>query len=200
MIYDKEDNMPNLADKLLALEQVERWNFHPHIRRQSVASHSFNVAVITYLLSRYFLKRVDTECIVQALFHDFAESVTGDIPSLVKRYITQFDVIEYSANIEASKVTGKEYDRELFQVLSKGSNDIIHLADALDAWLYAYNEGKQFKSIRQELAGRICRYVESCSEHYSCEAWETFAYLRKLFNYDFTKAKVKELPMAMSHV
>lgn len=69
---------------LLNLSNVPRWSIVPRLREQSVADHTFRVAVIAWELAERLgqdLTVGDFRCI---LCHDAEESWTGDIPGLTK--------------------------------------------------------------------------------------------------------------------
>jgi hypothetical protein len=74
----------------LRLSLIKRWGIIKMSREQSVAEHSFNVAVITKKLCEMFGKDgilegvVYNDLIAEAIFHDCCEVFTGDIPSVVK--------------------------------------------------------------------------------------------------------------------
>lgn len=79
--------MIGLADKLRALDVV-RWNMVPTQRQQSLAEHTFMVAMIA--------EQIANECgigagmvIHMALYHDLEEVMTGDIPSPTKRKLKE---------------------------------------------------------------------------------------------------------------
>lgn len=75
----------NLLDKLL-LQEVKRFPICYTNRDQSVAEHSFNVAVIAlYLVEEVTDRELKEEVLWYALEHDIDEIETGDIPSSFKR-------------------------------------------------------------------------------------------------------------------
>lgn len=53
-------------------------------RHESVAEHSWRVALMAYLLKDEFPETDISKVIVMGLFHDIGEAVTGDIPAFVK--------------------------------------------------------------------------------------------------------------------
>lgn len=79
----------NIREKL-NLSYVPRWAIVPMLRPQSVADHSWRVAIIVEeLINRLILRanfdHTDTVYVmVAALRHDMDEVKTGDIPSLEK--------------------------------------------------------------------------------------------------------------------
>ena len=75
----------NIQDKLRA-SNVMRWHTVPMVRTQSVAEHSFNVAMmVEELATRLKFKFEDIDRLVaRALHHDLHEIIDGDTPSPVK--------------------------------------------------------------------------------------------------------------------
>lgn len=72
---------------LTRLSHVPRWVIVPMVKSQSVADHSFRVAIIVmHLLSeRSYSREFVGECVKFALLHDANEIYTGDIPGIAKR-------------------------------------------------------------------------------------------------------------------
>lgn len=69
----------------LNLSYVPRWTIVPMLRSQSVAEHTYRVAVIARDLGlRLNVPGTGNLAAVSALYHDTEESVTGDIPSTAK--------------------------------------------------------------------------------------------------------------------
>jgi len=76
----------------LRLQYVPRWVIVNMDRKQSVAEHSFNVALIVkYIYEAKFKGSYNVEVMnsmmIEALFHDGDEIYTGDIPSPAKEHI-----------------------------------------------------------------------------------------------------------------
>jgi hypothetical protein len=72
---------------LLRLAFVPRWSIVPMLRPQSVAEHSFNVAVIGADLAQAWAPDrplMTNYVMVMGLLHDAEEAVTGDIPGNFK--------------------------------------------------------------------------------------------------------------------
>ncbi len=84
MIYDFS------FDQAMRLSSIKRWGIIEMSREQSVAEHSYNVALIAGALACAIFE--DKCCIVNevvewALVHDMPELVSGDIPTPVKRHL-----------------------------------------------------------------------------------------------------------------
>jgi len=119
-------------------------------RQESVAEHSWRLAVMALLVADEF-PEVDTQKVVQmCLIHDFGEALTGDIPSFLKT--KQDEDEEDSAVVELLKklpegiagefsVLFKEMaeltteEAKLFKALDKLEALIAHNESPLDTWL-----------------------------------------------------------------
>jgi len=196
-----------LYKKLLALEHIKRWNHHPSIRVQSVAAHSFNVVVITEILARRILglhRETVAALLVSAMYHDFTESVTGDISPLVKRF-ADWQEVEERALVEAAQISAHSDLNEKF-VLSAEMSPIVKLADYLDAWLFSRTEvnigNAMHMAIRDELTQKIQDLVPVVVRETDTGLTEgqLFEALSSMFAYDFVNASTKDLPEGMSHV
>lgn len=72
--------------ELRDLSFVKRWQILRSNRSQSVAEHSYYVAVYADQIATYFKWQGDRTALLRyALWHDAAEVATGDIPGPVKR-------------------------------------------------------------------------------------------------------------------
>jgi 5'-deoxynucleotidase YfbR-like HD superfamily hydrolase len=68
------------------MSYVPRWGILRSIRKQSVAEHSYYVALYADQLATLIQWEGDTAALLQyALLHDIDETITGDIPGPVKR-------------------------------------------------------------------------------------------------------------------
>lgn len=66
------------------LKQAKRHCFVEKDRQESVADHSYRVALMAFLLKNNFTD-VDTSKVIEmCLIHDLGESFTGDIPTFEK--------------------------------------------------------------------------------------------------------------------
>ena len=77
--------MIGIADKLRALDII-RWNMVPTQRQQSLAEHTFMVAMIAEQIANELgLSSSPHRVIKMALYHDLEEVMTGDIPAPTKQ-------------------------------------------------------------------------------------------------------------------
>jgi 5'-deoxynucleotidase YfbR-like HD superfamily hydrolase len=73
-------------ERLKTMSSIQRFGTLPMIQSESVASHSFNVAILSLLTADYEPGlEVDRELLLRkALFHDFEETILSDIPHPIK--------------------------------------------------------------------------------------------------------------------
>lgn len=119
----------------LALSHVPRWAIVRHSRPQSVADHSYRVAII----ARELVRRLNWEnrdgldvnrLVWLALIHDLDESLTGDIPTPAKRLLgLDNPILPHLAGV---------YGVEGMTPAERG---VLALADIIEA--YTYLGGKQ---------------------------------------------------------
>jgi len=119
------------------LSHVPRWSIVPTIKNQSVAEHSFYVALYTYELISYFdLDKVHVgRALLDALTHDRDESFTGDIPGPVKR----------NANFNADWVEEESENRfkhNSFKYPSDRVPKLLKVANLMDEYAFLKTEEK----------------------------------------------------------
>lgn len=136
------------------LKYIKRWSLMRNLTHESVAEHSYQVALLTHMLSsianEVYGKQVPTERLVtMALFHDATEVITGDIPTPVKHHnkeiLANFRKIEESAAQRLTQMVPSELQdvyRPLLEGQKLGSEHtmLIKAADLLDAYLKCTTE------------------------------------------------------------
>lgn len=86
----RKDTYMNPQELLVILHTAERLKNTPRHswtssgRQESVAEHSFRLAVMAYFMKDEFPALDIDRVIKMCLFHDFGEAFTGDIPAFVK--------------------------------------------------------------------------------------------------------------------
>lgn len=138
-------NIDNLTN-LLKSGEVLRYHTTPRVPLQTVAQHSWGVALIYRYLT-------GNENLYDALLHDSAELFVGDIPAPVKAHIgEQTHLIE---NLEI------HYAIDAFGEYHESLCPLMHVADKLEAlyWTHRANseEGRELNAkmadaLRRELA------------------------------------------------
>ncbi|MGH9840400.1 MAG: HD domain-containing protein [Blastocatellia bacterium] len=142
--------------ELMRLKSVPRigWLLRGVRDVESVAAHSFGVAVIAMLLAdraRHRGMKVNVELVLRmALLHDLTETRTGDLPSTIKRYFGKKNVKD-ADHLIAEEIfagldgIGKEY-LELwrdYEVRGSLEAKIVKAADKFDLLLQSleYEKG-----------------------------------------------------------
>jgi len=89
---------------------VPRWSIIRTINQQSIADHSFYVALYTSNLCRLLdlSDEVTVKAVTYALWHDVPERVTGDIPGPIKGLITSAPVLNHVEHTEIASLNGPE--------------------------------------------------------------------------------------------
>jgi len=139
-------------DLLLRAQYVKRFHIVHTLKHQSIAEHSFNVAMIAGLISERmeFDKKVTEQVTLAALFHDMDEVITGDIPTPTK--------------IRA-KAQGVDLNDNgiLVPHQNKGSliNRIVKVADYIEAitFLDINGIGMHACSVEADIAEKMEEYV-----------------------------------------
>jgi putative hydrolase of HD superfamily len=117
------DGLINFLAELMRLKSTPRigWLLRGVRDVESVAAHSFGVAVIAMLLADRARARgvqVNVERLLRmALLHDLTETRTGDLPSTIKRYFGK----------EAIKTADETIAKEIFTELGDLSESYLEL-------------------------------------------------------------------------
>lgn len=136
--------MFNMQERMLAV--VTRWSGLPRLHNQSVAEHSYYVALYTDQLCRRFNWSPEYcyEAVSYALIHDMAEATTGDIMGPVKRKVV-------------NAVTLSDYEKEIMKELGPFYSDRKPPTAAIKVVVKAANIIDEFFHISLELAmGNNC--------------------------------------------
>ena len=132
---------------------VPRWTVIPHNNKQSVAEHSFYVALYTDKICT-MLELSDTQrakIVSYALRHDMAETIHGDIPSPAKRRLVLND---HAATEEALfiELYGSDADYYDYRHATDYAHSIVKLADRMEAAMWLTQEVAMGNSQLGELA------------------------------------------------
>lgn len=127
-------------EKIYALKNIIRYNTRNHIKNESVAEHSFYVALIGLRICEVLKtnKDITNEVLVKALLHDMPEIEINDITHDAK---IRLNLVKYLVQYE-----NDYYNREfpsfakLMKKSSKLSAVIVDLADALSVKQFVLNE------------------------------------------------------------
>ena len=157
----------------------------------SVGEHSYRVAVISMMMADQYNKeqeakgskdRIDTlECLRKALLHDVEESITGDVPSPVKKYGNLREELR-SASEEIMKETilpdtpyPEMYLKMWVEDKDNETGEVIKVADKLEGLLVSYYEVKRGnRYLDKSFASHLKWFVEK--ENVALLEKYTFAY------------------------
>jgi 5'-deoxynucleotidase YfbR-like HD superfamily hydrolase len=83
---DSADHLFGFFERLKTMSSIQRFGTLPMIQNESVASHSYNVAIMSLMIADYEPElKANPEIILRkALFHDFEETILSDIPHPIK--------------------------------------------------------------------------------------------------------------------
>lgn len=128
--------MMKLNERVLATREagaVGRCHTLPTIRSQDVAQHTYGVMCLLYLL----FPRLALSLLPFALFHDFPERWTGDIPSPVKRQAgPEFQNWIIDREMEIASMFGVPSEHDLGPEMKA----ILVACDRLEFFLWATEE------------------------------------------------------------
>jgi 5'-deoxynucleotidase YfbR-like HD superfamily hydrolase len=164
----KELLLNELDDRL---STIKRWGIVKTIQQQSVAEHCFNVQRICMRLAPLFYITESTslhELSMAALHHDDLESLTGDIPSTAKSYVT---------------VNKQVVDADPQMWYTRASDEIkaiVKLADMLEMYHFMAMEMKMgnrnIRNHKVRMRRAIDKHIAKHPEwpetvHKTCRAW-----------------------------
>lgn len=112
--------------------KTKRYHTEDTLTVQTVAEHSFGVAMLVHLLAPDARK----ELIMAALVHDLAEHKIGDIPSPTKRSMP--DLKQAVDTAEANLLL----ENDLIFILTDEEKAILKVADLFDGMLFCIRERK----------------------------------------------------------
>lgn len=129
----KIEDLIHFIGRVEKLKCYTRHSWTSSGRRESVAEHSFMLAIMAYLVKDEFPETDINKVMLMCLFHDFGEAVTGDIPAFEKN--------ERDEKVEADAVAAllgelpERYREEmegLFQEMKEQRTPEARLYKALD--------------------------------------------------------------------
>lgn len=169
--------MSHYWNQLYRLKIIKRWGTSITIEPESVAEHSYYVAIAAYMLAKLdeMLNgtSVDKECLlIKALRHDEYECYTAHIVSPIKHHTTEigtvFQILAQDYHKTLNSLVPIEQYNEGDEVNNNSSAiDIyIDIADAIDAYCYCalqvYLGNKDFNNklslMRKKVVGFSIKY------------------------------------------
>lgn len=116
-------------DNTLESGKVVRYHCAPTVRPQTVAQHSWNVAMIALYISEGACSRA---LLLECLMHDTGELITGDIPYTLKR-----DNLALRTHLHQLEIVARENEMLLPpQTLSDQDAALLKVCDTLDGLIW----------------------------------------------------------------
>ena len=138
------------VDRLMDAQHVKRWSLVGTTVENTVATHSFNVAVLAMAIRREMRNTIhinESELCFFALMHDIKEVYTGDIPTptKVKMRSAGFDPETFDPEVPDERQPPPEMKA------------IIRMADLIDNSIFIreHGQGARARSAAIEVRGRL---------------------------------------------
>ena len=129
----KIEDLTHFIGRIEKLKCYTRHSWTSSGRKESVAEHSFMLAVMAYLVKDEFPETDINKVILMCLFHDFGEAVTGDIPAFEKNEKDEKVEADAVAALLADLPEGYREEMEgLFQEMKEQWTPEARLWKALD--------------------------------------------------------------------
>lgn len=154
------------------LKYIQRWGLKRNALKENVKEHSFDVCVIAHLLcvikNEFYGGEIDPgEVVLAALYHDAHESVTGDLPTPIKKFNP--DIYTTYKNIEAVAATAlvdtlpEQLRDDLFNYVTESCDvevaELVKAADTVSAYVKCVEEiqagNQEFKDAMNDIEKRL---------------------------------------------
>lgn len=149
-----------------SLANVERFATIPTIRRQNVTTHSFYCAVLAPRVASMIRWKATFQAYMWlnrwALMHDMAESITGDLPTPLKKRISGLDAAEDDFSIHFHG----EY-KHMVDLIRSGADPwkdihrIVKFVDSLEATMFLVEEQAFGNQAIEETYSLLCARVRA---------------------------------------
>jgi 5'-deoxynucleotidase YfbR-like HD superfamily hydrolase len=150
-----KDRLFAFFERLKTMSSIRRFGTLPMIEVESVASHSYNVAIMALMIADYEPElKADRESLLRkALFHDFEETILSDIPhpikhrfkggklgQLLKEIVPE--LVENEIFKELPPILKDRYVRDALGAKEDLEGRIVAAADAMDIIITSLREQK----------------------------------------------------------
>lgn len=139
---------------------TRRYHGWPVLVQQSVAEHSFHVAMLCYVLIGQREPGVRVPLLMAALCSDLAEFKVGDIPSPAKRsmdaLLPDFRAKWNAMEEDLLRTVGLDWRDQL----TEEEQRILSLADAFDGALYCIRERQMGNQVMEPCFKTYRKYIE----------------------------------------
>lgn len=156
---------------------VTRWQIVKTVKPQSVAEHSFGVAMIADRLGGQILAGTGyrADCILWALHHDLPEVFTGDIATPVKQHIKKTSGENAFTALEL-EVGGHEY-QSIYNEANITHPEIaavVKLADLIEAMKFLDQNAvtEHGDQIREKLGHAFVQHIKDCFIRWPDYRWD----------------------------
>ncbi len=141
---------------LSRIKYINRWALMRNTTYETLSQHSYEVATLAHALAvignRRFGKSYDaSRAALLGLYHDAAESITGDMPTPVKYFSTglrsAFAEVEKSAGARLLSMLPEDMQADYDPLLEQKADDaalwrLVKAADKLSAYIKCIEERK----------------------------------------------------------
>lgn len=153
--------------------KTKRYHTEDTMTEQTVADHSFGVAMLVELMAPECRK----ELILAALTHDLAEHLVGDISAPVKRANPEIKlVLDHMESTRLNRV-GFNYEEKL----TKEEHYILKAADYIDGMMFCVRERRMGSRAVDHIYKNFESYVLKVLNHLPPEAELVFNAARNLW-------------------
>lgn len=167
---------------ILRMPLIKRWALMHSVKKENIAEHSHQVAVIAHLLTviknNYFDGTLSAErAATIALYHEVSETKLQDINHVTKYHnpelTKEFKKLEEIAELECLKSLPKELQEQFKPLLVQSSvspeyKRIVKAADLISAYLKACDEikfgNKEFIPVKTRLQQMLQEFTETMPE------------------------------------
>lgn len=145
-----------IAANLREAGHTRRFHIHPTIGFQTVAEHSFHVAM---LCTELYQGKPSANLLKAALYHDLGESVTGDVPGHIK-----WKQPKLTACLEALEEQFM-VDNDILTIITSEEEIALKLADALELAFYCCDQLMLGNRGMADIYNRITEHINRIPCH-----------------------------------
>ena len=166
--------LPEVRNKLQRLSNLKRFNYRIRIHEESVAEHSFYVALYSLAICEQLCLSNDVTFMVisKALIHDIYEIHTSDIPYPVKQEFPEIKQLldsnedsflrNYFSEVFNRNDNFSTKDKELVEC-------VVKMADILSCWQFSeievdFGNSKYFREIEDDSRERLKKQFEKLKQ------------------------------------
>ncbi len=154
------------------LKYIQRWGLKRNSFTENVKEHSFDVCVISHLLcaikNEFYGGAVDPgEVVLAALYHDAHESITGDLPTPIKKFNGEiYDTYKGIEAVAAGALVDTLPDQlkdDLYNYVTESCDfevmALVKAADTISAYIKCVEEiqagNQEFRDAMEDIEKRL---------------------------------------------